>query len=523
MLRSDDISSRFFRIYTEYAIRAGEDIAPEHAAAAESPSAAQYVGVDSFSKLIIVLLKNFSENTKMALLRTVLNSVTAVLDRAHASTKTPFNQKPFFRLLCNLLFEVHSAEEASHLQLYPAFSIALHQLRPALYPGFGFAWLELISHRCFMPKLLLMKTPKGWLMLERLLVDLLAYLAPYMSIGAKANDALRALYTGTLRVFLVLLHDFPEFLADHHYGLCDVIAPSCIQLRNLVLSAFPRSMRLPDPFTPNLKVDLLPEIAQQPRILSNFSGALQAANIRHDIDLFLRTRQTSHLATVRARLSHSPEDIAAGAPTYNVPLINSLVLCLGIKAIEETVPPDAPVSYAPVMEMFTYLLAHLDSEGRYSLLNAIANQLRFPNAYTYFFSCLLLYLFSEAKDGSVQEQVTRVLLERLIVNRPHPWGLLITFIELIQNRAYNFWSHSFIKCAPEIERLFESVARSCMTASRAVPGDNSTPLASVTSGGGAGANAAAAAASSAAGAAGSISSGVGSGSAGGAGGPFSSA
>jgi hypothetical protein len=31
-----------------------------------------------------------------------------------------------------------------------------------------------------------------------------------------------------------------------------------------------------------------------------------------------------------------------------------------------------------------------------------------------------------------QEQITRVLLERLIVNRPHPWGLLITFIELIK-------------------------------------------------------------------------------------------
>ena len=25
-------------------------------------------------------------------------------------------------------------------------------------------------------------------------------------------------------------------------------------------------------------------------------------------------------------------------------------------------------------------------------------------------------------------------------NRPHPWGLLITFIELIKNRRYNFWS-----------------------------------------------------------------------------------
>ena len=58
--------------------------------------------------------------------------------------------------------------------------------------------------------------------------------------------------------------------------------------------------------------------------------------------------------------------------------------------------------------------------------------------------------------------MTRVLLERLIVNRPHPWGLLITFIELIKNPRYAFWSHAFTRVAPEIERLFESVARSCM-------------------------------------------------------------
>ena len=30
--------------------------------------------------------------------------------------------------------------------------------------------------------------------------------------------------------------------------------PRCVQMRNLILSAFPRNMRLPDPFTPNLKV-----------------------------------------------------------------------------------------------------------------------------------------------------------------------------------------------------------------------------------------------------------------------------
>ena len=72
----------------------------------------------------------------------------------------------------------------------------------------------------------------------------------------------------------------------------------------------------------------------------------------------------------------------------------------------------------------------------------------------YNFSRVLLYLFAEASQVMIKEQITRVLLERLIVNRPHPWGLLITFIELIKNSRYNFWHHSFTRCAPEISRLF---------------------------------------------------------------------
>lgn len=89
---------------------------------------------------------------------------------------------------------------------------------------------------------------------------------------------------------------------------------------------------------------------------------------------------------------------------------------------------------------------------RYLFLNAIANQLRYPNSHTHYFSCCLLYLFAEANSEAVQEQITRMLLERLIVNRPHPWGLLITFIELIKNPIYKFWTHEFVHCAPEIEK-----------------------------------------------------------------------
>merc|ERR1712127_248561 len=104
----------------------------------------------------------------------------------------------------------------------------------------------------------------------------------------------------------------------------------------------------------------------------------------------------------------------------------------------------------------------LNDQGRYIVLNAIANQLRYPSSHTHYYSCVMLYLFSEATNEGIKEQITRVLLERLIVQRPHPWGLLITFIELIKNPSYSFWDHGFTRCAPEIRRLFVSVASSCM-------------------------------------------------------------
>jgi CCR4-NOT transcription complex subunit 1 len=49
--------------------------------------------------------------------------------------------------------------------------------------------------------------------------------------------------------------------------------------------------------------------------------------------------------------------------------------------------------------------------------------------------------------------------------------LLVTFIELIKNPRYNFWGHGFTRCAPDIERLFESVARSCIAPNAGKPED----------------------------------------------------
>ncbi|CAO3623766.1 unnamed protein product [Mucor hiemalis] len=448
LFKMNDVPPLFYRVAVEVSV--------EHAIKFKMVngqiSSMAYQPIDALSKLIVTLAQvplTEGQSDPLYQFTTALSVVVLCISQYHEVRGQHFDQRPFLRLFTSLLTDLHNAEQNIQSLYFPmltAFSNTLYTLQPTHFTGFTFAWLQLISHRLFMPQLLLADNQKGWPAFQRLVVCLFQFLAPYLR-HAELRDTTRMLYRGALRVLLVLLHDFPEFLCDYHYSFCDVIPATCIQLRNLILSAFPRSMRLPDPFTPNLKIDLLPEINQSPRILSDFSSILEEYKLKTKLDHFLDTQDPQFIKELPGKLNDVDE--------FNIPLINSIVFYVGIWTINKA----APMHKGPAMEIYQHLLSELNSEGRYLFLSAIANQLRYPNSHTHYFSCVLLYLFVEGETEIIKEQITRVLLERLIVNRPHPWGLLITFIELIKNPRYCFWSHSFTRCATDIERLFESVSR----------------------------------------------------------------
>jgi CCR4-NOT transcription complex subunit 1 len=98
------------------------------------------------------------------------------------------------------------------------------------------------------------------------------------------------------------------------------------------------------------------------------------------------------------------------------------------------------------------------------VLTSMAMHLRYPNAHTHWFSSLILHLFAASKDEKFKEIVTKVLLERFIGHRPHPWGVLVTFIELLRGPKYDFWNREFVRAVPEISLLLESV-RECVLVS----------------------------------------------------------
>jgi CCR4-NOT transcription complex subunit 1 len=136
-------------------------------------------------------------------------------------------------------------------------------------------------------------------------------------------------------------------------------------------------------------------------------------------------------------------------------LIHAITLYIGIASLsgEELSTPlfNADGAAAKLLER---LVKDFQPEARFHLISAIANQLRFPNTHTHFYSYALLHLFgspdSDSQQLEIQETITRVLLERLLVHRPHPWGLIITLLEILKNRNYAFWELPFVKAAPEV-------------------------------------------------------------------------
>jgi len=469
MLNDEGLLERYVRVWVDVAAAHALSGAGAEQGGVGGSSHLQSMAVDALARLLVVLAVHGGGEP---FLSRALTAVVGVIKREADERTVAFNGRPHLRLLVGIMCELPGGGgsgastsaapldpnmEALGLRCLRAVALALHSLQPLSVPGFAFCWLEALAHRAFMPRLLHAPQAGGWALCEALLVALLAFLEPHLR-AADLPESMRALYKGALRLLLVLLHDFPEFLCEHHFALCAAIPPSCVQMRNLILSAFPRNMRLPDPFTPHLKVDLLPEISTPPRLLPELERLLPEG-LRVQVDAYLRGRTPASLpAELCKLLVLSPVEAKVVGTSVNTKLCNQVVLYVGASARAPTSP-----AHAAAMDIFLRLVADGgDAELRYAALNAIANQLRYPNAHTHYFSCVLLTLFAEVKSEAVKEQVTRVLLERLIVNRPHPWGLLITFIELIKNPRYNFWAHEFTRCAPDIERLFKSVASSCM-------------------------------------------------------------
>ena len=193
------------------------------------------------------------------------------------------------------------------------------------------------------------------------------FLSPFLK-EADLQVASRDLYRGALRLLLVLLHDFPEFLSEYYFTLCDVIPHRCIQLQNIILSAFPPTVVLPDPHLRNVKFDSITEMGPIPPILVDFTAGLKSGDLRNCLDQYLLNRGTpSFLASLKDRLRFP--GVSEGSPdSYSLVLINSLVAYIGVSSVAQAKARSGSVLFVasdPGVVALQYLVTNLDVEGEY--------------------------------------------------------------------------------------------------------------------------------------------------------------
>ncbi|CAL3970892.1 unnamed protein product [Diplocarpon coronariae] len=428
-----------------------------------------YLTTDSLAKLIAMLVKGYDKEgevktDKAAYLNSILSIIILVLNHHHVLRGDSFNQKPFYRLFSMILCELDAFEEGVSPEerqgMTVVFAHCFLRIPPTHFPGFMTSWMSLISHRTFMPKLLGYPPHVGWGLFADTMEKLLLYLGEILKPLHLDQTAIQ-IHQGVLKLVVILYHDFPDFMAANHIKLCANVPSHSVQLTNLILSATPTQYSdIPNPLQPGLKIDRAGEIRDTPDSMADIETPLRTSGLLEVVDQALENGPSedavAHVTHEIQRKKTSMTGFGYVPINADLKLIDALVLYIGTSAIARSEQKGAPIftSSTHDVNLLSMLVRELRPETRYFFLGSIVNQIRFPNNQTHYFIQVLLDLFvsdvHEQEDMDTCQQITRVLLERLLGTWPQPWGLLFTVQELVKNKKYMFFDLPFIKSAPEL-------------------------------------------------------------------------
>eukprot|EP00817_Percolomonadidae_sp_ATCC50343_P003388 CAMPEP_0117429288 /NCGR_PEP_ID=MMETSP0758-20121206/8846_1 /TAXON_ID=63605 /ORGANISM="Percolomonas cosmopolitus, Strain AE-1 (ATCC 50343)" /LENGTH=1721 /DNA_ID=CAMNT_0005216195 /DNA_START=764 /DNA_END=5926 /DNA_ORIENTATION=- len=400
-----------------------------------------YLSTDNRSKMFECTLKMFS---MFAIEKATLNTIQ-------------FKQRFFLRLFSNLLHYLRTLSTSAdqYIQQLILVGKTFLSLSPNRVPVFCFSWMDLITHTEFVPHLLGSDLnhnhhDEAERVYHALLIELFRFLAPYLNAKKELDPSLQLLHRSTICLLLLLNHDFSNFLCNYFFSLCDEIPAHCIQMHNLILSAFPRGHTLTDPRNFQ-NVD--PPLDSKPVLKSDYAAELEkttynGTSLKQLVISYLKNSNPIELLNnFKFILLNPTAEALRTGQRYNRKLINSLVLFLADATIQieaenkarsgdanPTFPLDS-IGRSKFFEIVRRIVFDLDSEGRYLFLEALTSHLRSFNIFTFMFVQLFIHLYymdSEHKQqlDYIRKQIERVLTERSNICKPHCWGAILTVTKI---------------------------------------------------------------------------------------------
>lgn len=420
-----------------------------------------YIFVDALVMLVVNFVKwgGFQDAPSPAILLESVWALVTMLVNWHAVKHAEmFNQRVFFRFFSNLILEskayLEVQDPSQWADMLLRIAARLNALGPNLIPGFVYGWMALISHRGFLPEIMKLDGEVGWSAYTKLIKQLLEFVGEALK-PVELNDTASKLYEAAAKMLIVLQHDYPEYLAANAAAILRSIPPHCAQLINTVLMAGPPSSKAPDPFT--TPMDAIDGQEPAARGFDNPIADLQSLGLLEILNSALENGPSEDAVAHMTHAITRAEGVTGFAHTpvgANLAVIDAITSYIGNEAGQQ--PFDSSGSAVATLSM---VLREVTHEARHYLIVSMVNHLRRASPDMMFFSKFILHFFeqglSDPEEMEILEQITRVLLERVIGFSPQPWGLLSMVRELVMNEKYSFFELPFIKATPDVRMALQ--------------------------------------------------------------------
>ncbi|CAG7726838.1 unnamed protein product [Allacma fusca] len=389
-------------------------------------------------------------------------------------TDTEFPTLAYYRFILGLFKRlVHDRGlQSITSEIVSTFCILLHDISPKSIPIFSYQWLSIVGSGEFLHQVLHSCHPELEVLYSHHLLLLLDYLKPLILCQELISSCVMEYLFGLTRLLLVIHHDFPEFFLRHGFQFIEFVPISNIQLRCIILSTIPPYICPTNPFAvgafipsclDHLEMDLSSfrnnaEFDYHEWCLSQ-SGMLENLNQyleeRGPMEFLLQLRDVMDSNSLSSDLPRS----------WREPEMRAVICFTAAAHIRrltwnwDSLPNFDNLGESSFMDIYQILALALDEHGRALFFSLLVDRLRYPCVETYYFFMVLARLFTTLKNQIVKEQLITSLMQRILANPPHQWGVLAAFTEFIQNPCYNFWNQPFLKRHPSTRLLFDTVSR----------------------------------------------------------------
>ena len=273
----------------------------------------------------------------------------------------------------------------------------------------------------------------------------------------------------------MLSNSYPDFISNYYYQLITCLSGETnnfIQLKNLILSATPKNIAIPDiefGITNNEEDDKTEDsnsngdnnsinsnnnnysstIKKTATILFDTGSFLEKNEIKAIIDNYINEEKENQLENLVKALEVIEDEKGVAQKGKNIKeeiqketnnkklnqIVNAIIIYWSQSKHKHNLSEKSIKSKGIIFKFYLYLLNKLNESQRNLLINAILNSLRFPCIQTMSYSLLLQELFFEIKNDEIKEHILNNLLERLLY-KPLPWGIRYTMVSLYKKEKF---------------------------------------------------------------------------------------